>query len=1017
MIYCAKCGQSQQPDAKRCPNCGSKIKASKKERKRAVEELVAAQSGMRLVEPKASTANALGYEMMYENGTCRVKTGRYSRTVEFLDANFQAARRDEQEQIYEQYSELLNSYDSSVDPQVTILCQAVDADVWRQEMYMREVEGDEVGNRYRRELNNIIDMRVAESGQHVRRRRFITFTVDAETKEKADVALGRACETGIRQLKNMGAEAWELSGVERLRVIDSITNPEDNPDMISYQALQDQPGLTTRDLVAPPDFTRDKIHGAKSCSWGKCHGELLYLEKYATTTRSDFIADLAELPYNSIITLSMAAWDQSEAKQTVESYLTDTKVQKTDYVLKHSQQMYISNEMLPSNLQDALANAENLRDDLANGDQKYWRFGMTILTWSDSAEKTAQQRDELQTIVRGYNMRLEPMTGLQLEGFQTSLATGYDGMPEGWHYNMCTAPMAAFIPLTSIEIQDPGGMWYGHNTVSKNFIFYDRKNATSPNGFILGKPGRGKSVQAKMTIINQLLQDPTAEVIVLDPEHEYVAVADAMDGQVIQISGNTKTYINPLDIALDSKDAGGGLANKVDAILSMVDEMCKGLTTEQESLIDRTCSQIYEKYFETRDEADIPTLVEFAETLRSQPEPEGARLATTIERYVSGQANVFAHRTNVDTHSRFLVYDIRDLPENMKGLGLLILLDATWKRIVENRDKGIRTWLFVDELQLLLDNAYALEYFDHLWTRSRKYGAIPTGITQNVERLLNNERTRLMVANSDFMIVLGQSASDAAGLGQIMNLSSQQVATIRNAGVGEGLIVAEGRIVPFRNILPKDTNWYRVTTTKIDDLNEMRVEEEDFEQDDGPEEAAFDAAVWKETEADGETVDEIRVEMAGESEPASDAAKLSEEAPDEDETLVESVMEMDVRDEDEDKDVGESPASDVEPKFEVENDASEPEPVAEENEANIDRIESEEADADESDGGACASKPEKQEEAPVMLTEAVESVTSQEPISEQTKEPAQEKVKNRPAKRKRPRLSEVLAKRKAAQND
>lgn len=820
MIYCPKCGTAQAPDARRCPNCKTRIRASRKDRK-AAERESAATSGRELRRAEGTTADALGYEAMYANGTCRVSKGTYSRTVEFDDANFQSARESEQVDVLNAYCELLNAVDDDILIKVQIYAQAIDLDVWRDEMFMPEVEEDDAGNRYRAELNSIIEMRMAESRQNVRRRRFMTFTCSQPTKEKADPVLARTCESAIRLLKNMGVEAREMSGVERLRLIDSVTNPQDGPDAVTYEALKDAPGLTTRDLVAPPTFERDRQTGATRCAWGRSKGCGLYVQKYANSVKSDLVAKLAELPINQIITLNLDCWDQTEARETIEGRLTDLKVQKTEYVRKHSQQIYITDEMLPADMQDAILTAEEIRGDLVSRDQKYWGFSMTSLTWADTDEALEHNIDEVQNVVRGHNMRMEPMVGLQLEAFRNSLPVGYNGVPQGWDYNMTTAGAANFMPLTSVEINDAHGQWYGYNQISKNFIFYNRRASSSPNGFILGKPGRGKSVQAKLSIINTLLADPDSEVIVLDPEREYIALADAFGGEVVKISSDSDTFINPFDLEFDRED-NGGLGTKVDAVISIIDEMCKGLTAMQQTLVDRTCSQVYADYFETRDTEDIPTLVDFMEALRSQPEGEGAILATTIERYVTGQANVFAHRTNVDTQSRFVVYDIRDLADNLKGLGMLILLDATWQRIVRNQARGVRTWVFIDELQLLLDNDFTVSYFDRLWTRSRKYGAVPTGITQNVERLLLNEKTRLMVGNSDFLVILGQSATDAAALGQVLTLSGQQVATIRGAGVGEGLICADGRIVPFANQLPKDTELYKVTTTKLEDVAELR---------------------------------------------------------------------------------------------------------------------------------------------------------------------------------------------------
>lgn len=772
--------------------------------------------------------DALGYELLFEDGTVKLEEGAYSRVVEFQDANFQAARESEQREIYEAWAELLNTFDNTIHLQVKIVCRVIDRDSFRDDTFLPLVDGDDAGNRYRREINSIIEGKVAETQQNVQRSRLFVVSVEEPTREKATPALARATEQVIRQLKNIGVASRVLSGNELLSIIDSITNPGDPRGSVSFDDLKvtghrgrtaAQLGYSTKDLVAPADFTRlDDSH----VSWNGIVGQSLYLQKWAGSVRSDMVSSVAELPINQVITLDMTSWEQQRAIETIESMNTDLKVQKSDYVLKHSQNMYITDEMLPTNLQDALVNVRDLRDDLVSRDQKMWSLTFVTMTWADSVEACDANAASIEDVVRRFTCRMEPLVKLQGQAFAAALPTGRCDVP--YVRNLTTAPLAALVPFTSVELMEPGGMWMGQNQTSKNFIFYNRRDAVSPNGFILGKPGRGKSVTAKNTIMWTLLTDPDAEVVVLDPEREYINLARELGGEVVQISGDADTHINPFD--LEVADGEAPLAMKTDMVISMVEMMAKNLSEIQKSLVDRAVSRIYDRFFETHDRADVPTLSDFYAELKAQPEPEGEVLAVTIERYVNGQASVFNHRTNVDTKQRFVVYDIRDCADNMKGLALLILLDATWNRIVRNRERRVRTWFFVDEMQLLFENDYAIDYFDALWTRSRKYGAIPTGITQNVERIINNEKSRLMLANSDFLVLLGQSASDAAALGEVIKLSERQVAIMRNAGPGEGLLVAGGKVIPFENRIPTDSSIYRMVTTKIDDLIAIDAGEE-----------------------------------------------------------------------------------------------------------------------------------------------------------------------------------------------
>ena len=416
------------------------------------------------------TQDALGYELLCEDGTIKLQQGVYSRVVEFQDASFQAARESEQREIYENWSELLNTFDNTVHLQVKILCRVIDRDAFREDAFLPPVEGDYAGNRFRRDINQIIESKVAETQQNVERRRLFIVTVEAPTREQASPQLARATEQVMRSLKNMGISSEEVRGNELLRIIDSITNPHDPRGFVSFDDLKVidehgtsaiQLGYTTKDLVAPADLTKiDDTH----ISWNGFVGQALYLQKWAGSVRSDMVSSLAELPINQVITLDMTSWEQSRAIETIESMNTDLKVQKSDYVLKHSQTMYITDEMLPTNLQDAMENARDLRDDLVSRDQKMWSLTCTTMTWADSLEDCDENSGAIQDVFRRFTCRAVPLVKLQRQGFAAMLPTGRCDIP--YVRNLTTAPLAALVPFTSVELMERGGMWMGQNQTS-----------------------------------------------------------------------------------------------------------------------------------------------------------------------------------------------------------------------------------------------------------------------------------------------------------------------------------------------------------------------------------------------------------------------------------------------------------------------------------------------------------------------------------------------------------------------
>lgn len=782
--------------------------------------------GPLVLRDSRSAQDALGYELLYEDGTILVEEGTYSRVVRFSDINFLSARPEEQERAFEQWRAAWNEVDPTVKAQVKIVCRVVDKERFLGEMLLPPVEGDDVGNPFREELDSIIERRVAMTRQNVERSSYIVFTVrDQESRADAEMALAHTIESATRNLLGMGVETVSvLDGDELLALVDSITNPSDDRGEVTFDALRARDrkgrsatllGYTTKDLVAPTDVSRpDPTH----VTWGDCYGQALYVQTWGNSVRGDILATLSELPVNQVITLDVTPWDPVNAIEMVEGVSTDLKAQRTEFVLDHSQTMYVTDEMLPTPLRDALQNVAALRDDLVNGDELFFSFSMSALTWGSDREECDKSARLIRETLRRFSYRMVPLHRLQGQGFAAALPTGRYDIP--YSRSMTSSQVAAFMPFSSVEILDPHGMYMGQNRISKNFIFYDRAKAVSPNGFILGQLGRGKSVTAKSTILWTRLTDPDADIMIIDPEDEYPPLVEALGGQRVRVGAGATTNFNPLDLALDDDEgAEAQLELKTDMVISTIVMMAKHVSELQKSVVDRCVKLIYARYLETKDPADIPVLSDLWVELKSQPEQEARDLAVTIERYIVGQAALFNHRTNVDVgpDQHLVSFDIRDNGANMKPLVELFVLDFIWQRVVRNRALHRRTWIFIDEIHLLFDSEYSVDYFDALWSRSRKYGAIPTGITQNAERLLENPKTRKMISNSDFLVLLGQSSTDARTIGAERGLSDDQVAFLERATPGSGIIVAGGRVVEFENVIPSDTRIYQLLNTKPDE--------------------------------------------------------------------------------------------------------------------------------------------------------------------------------------------------------
>ena len=432
---------------------------------------------------------------------------------------------------------------------------------------------------------------------------------------------------------------------------------------------------------------------------------------------------------------------------------------------------------------------------------------------NDDKQKLDEQTETIKSTARKYLCQIGTLNYQQEEGLNSVLPLGRNNL----YVDRCltTEATAVFIPFSSQEITQSGGMYYGLNAISKNLIIFNRKTLKNQNGFILGTPGSGKSFAAKREMINSILSAGD-DVLIIDPEREYTGLVRNFGGEVIQISSDSKNYINPMDMNADySEDP---ISLKSEFLLSLFETIIggkEGLSAREKSILGRCVSITYQEYMQSFDKRLTPTLKDFYEVLKKQKEPEAEGLATALELYAVGNLSVFSRKSNIDINNRIVCFDIKDLGKQLKPMGMLITLDAIWNRIVENRKKGKHTWIYVDEMYLLFNNEYSANFFYELYKRSRKYGGVVTGITQNVEDLLQSETARSMLANSDFVMMLNQASTDRAELEKMFNISPAQMQYITNSDPGNGLIFSGGSIMAFIDDFPKDTKLYRMMTTKL----------------------------------------------------------------------------------------------------------------------------------------------------------------------------------------------------------
>lgn len=773
---------------------------------------------------------------MYDNGICWVDDNFYSIQLKFSDINYQVAQRDEQIDIFSRYCEILNYFDSTVSVQITVHNRNIDKEAFKKQMLL-DMNDDDI-DVYRGEYNNMLSEKALEGQNSLIKEKYITMGINAESYEEAYPNLRRLETDVTSQLKTLGCDVTTLSGIQRLDFMNSILNP-DEPLNFDYDYLLGS-GLTTKDFICPYFFDFNIDNKKIRFEFGDYYGQVLMIKKYPTDLSDKLLNALSELPCNVTISIHTQSVDNSKALEKVQTKLAFMEQDKMNKQQKLLQQL-ADPDMIPEGLKRNIDGGKGWINDLQNNNQRMFKGCIIVFTSAKTLEELESNVEKLQGIARSAGCDLRPLSCEQEAGLNATLPFAKNTIPI--RRTLTTASQAIFVPFTTQELFEIGGMYYGLNALSRNLIFHNRKGLKNPAGFVLGTPGSGKSFSVKREIVNILLSSGDDEILVIDPESEYGYLCKQFGGEIIKISTDTNTHFNPLDITMNYSDgeeeSENPLSFKTEFFFSLCDvivtkENGAGLSGGEKTVTDIALKRTYEAYFKNPKKG-MPTLVDFYSQLKNIKEPElqneAASLSKALGLYVTGSFNMFAKPTNVDVNNRFVVYDIKELGEQIMTLGMLIILDQIWNRVTSNRILGKRTWIVIDEAHLLFQNAFSANFLSSLWKRARKYGAICTGITQNVEDLLENDKARKMLYNSEFIMMLNQFANERRSLGELLNISPTQLGFVTNSPPGQGLLFAGKSIIPFIDNFPTNTRLYQMMSSKLEDVIKREKQAEELNVD------------------------------------------------------------------------------------------------------------------------------------------------------------------------------------------
>ena len=770
-------------------------------------------------EKYPSTAQqTIPYDRIWPDGICLVNKNRYTKTLQFQDINYQLAQNEDKTAIFEGWCDFLNYFDSSIHFQLSFMNLTAGTEAFEQSIAI-PLRGD-ADDESRIEYAAMLKNQMAKGSNGLTKTKFLTFGVEADGIKTARPRLERIETDVINNFKRLGAAVETLNGKERLRLLHSIFHMDTQEKFAFEWDWLPRTGLSTRDFIAPTGF---EFREGRRFRMGGTLGAVSFLQILAPELNDRMLADFLNMESSLIVSLHIQSIDQTTAIRQIKRKITELDQSKIDEQKKAIRAGY-DIDILPSDLATYGGEAKKLLEDLQSHNERMFLVTFLVMNTASTRQKLENRVFQAQGIAQKYNCALERLDFQQEKGMVSSLPLGLNQIEI--QRGLTTSSTAIFVPFVTQELFQTDGepLYYGLNALSNNLIMVDRKRLKTPNGLILGTPGSGKSFSAKREITNAYLITDD-DVIVCDPEGEYYPLVERFHGQVVKISPASSHYINPMDMNLNYSDDDNPLSLKSDFLLSLCELIVggrEGLQPIEKTVIDRAVRLVYQPYLADPRPENMPVLGDLYQALLAQEEKEARRVATALEIYVSGSLNVFNHPTNVDIQNRLVCYDIKELGKQLKKLGMLIVQDQVWGRVTANRSVGKATRYYVDEFHLLLKEEQTAAYSVEIWKRFRKWGGIPTGITQNVKDLLSSREVANIFENSDFIYMLNQAGGDREILAKQLNISPHQLSYVTHSGEGEGLLFYGSMILPFVDQFPRDTKLYKIMTTKPGEVQAER---------------------------------------------------------------------------------------------------------------------------------------------------------------------------------------------------
>lgn len=764
-----------------------------------------------------------------ENGIFEIKPGEYSKSYYFPEINFRTLNNDNQLKIGQAYSTFISAFPQDTTIEITIYNKNIDIMKFQDDI-MLKMKNDGL-DLYRDEYNNMLLDKLSGAKNNLETVKLLTVGIKASSMQEA---FDKFVQIDGIVTENMALvtkrDSRALTTIERLDLLNTIYNHDaaisirqkKNVQGVEIEAFSlencKMQGITTKDVIAPAGMQVKN----RDMEIGSSVTRSYYISNYPTWIKSTLLTELASLPANMLVSVYFDAIPQDEAIKMIKRQGTNISANLLEIQKKASKSGFDPSLVSPD-LQVAKEESSELMNEMTKDNGMLFTGNIVITIFASSIDELQRLEELLKAIAVKSLVFLKPLNFQQEEGFNSSLPLANNQLKI--QRLMTNNTLTSINPFSVREIHQKTGMYYGLNASSRNMILYDRTTDVNPNGCILGMPGAGKSFSAKREILNILLNTDD-EVYVIDPEGvDYVPLAKALGGSEIKLATGSKVYLNPFDLNIENTDDNG---DPVKVKTDFIETICEiaiggkyGLSPYEKSIIDHCVVDVYGPYMgylkktqKTIDTEKAPTMQEFYDALMAYRLPEAQNIAISLERFVKGSLDIFAHSTNVEIDNRFTVYNIKEIGSGLKELGLQICLDNIWNKMILNKAKGKRTWFYVDEFYLMMRSPTSASYIAEIWKRARKWNGIPTAITQNVEDMLKSEEARTIINNSTFIMLLGQTPINRQQLSEMLDISKEEQKYISTAKPGMGLLRILGDTIPMDDSFPKDTELYRLMTTK-----------------------------------------------------------------------------------------------------------------------------------------------------------------------------------------------------------